>query len=591
MFFFRLMLLLNLPFLSLVSLECQETFDTRQITTTKTKYYQYGEYQDYDAVEDKIFGKTCTCVNLTLPIVAITCQLDNTNCIDNCSLILDIKSLERTIVPISAFYNFYLITKLQMNNLNISQLTPGAFVLLNQLKDLDMSENNISEIRDGVLNTLQRVEILDLSSNNIKDVSSHFLAGTKYVQFLNLSVNSLTAFDVSLIYSLNYVSLDLSYNILESINFNNTVSHFNQLNLSNNAINTVKGCWYNFKYINLRLNKLKSVKDINCQNDSSTYELSYLDLGQNLLLEIPNHFKHPIISLDLLMLDHNNISEIPHWFSEQFPSLSHLNLSFNQLSKLEYGSFDTFKNLKVLDLSHNDLTYVKRYFHTLSNLQKLYLNDNRLKFLDPLHLSKDFPILSEIHLDKNYFLCENVIEISKMLPLVKGETKGSAHVNGIACLEANKTNYPFSHNTQISSKTGHIFQKISVGNFDQTTMKYIYIGDDNTTLELEDRSESYPKLNRDFNKTSGKDIFNISSTSTEESVFKLLSHMQTNTTENQKLSEISNLQMKLKYLNIQFYVIIGFLILIVFILTISNGLKIKCKHKRQRAENVSLCEV
>lgn len=408
----------------MVSPRCIQIRKTRHvlITVPPNEYdllpNEDDQYPNEDEeLVDQINGIEYICYNVTLPLTKFSQVLP---CID-CKYILKIKSVNDPVVPALAFVNRNEVNEIYMENLAIDHLSLGAFSALDRLTVLDLSNNNISEISDGILNSLHHIEILDLSCNIIRHISLHFLTGPKYLKVLNFSSNSLSNFDGTFIYSVNPITIDLNFNSLTSITINNSITNSN------------------YENIFLRDNKMHSILDIM----SNTTILKLLDLGQNLISELPIYLNYSMSSLKDLLLDHNSISNIPQRFSEQFPFLITLNLSFNSLNRLEYGTFEHFQNLKILDLSHNKFKTIRRYIHFLRSLETLYLDDNELSTLDVDQLTRDLPLLKTIHLDKNYFSCEELLDIIHKFQLnnktvARGKTRATSNIHSVACLEPNK---------------------------------------------------------------------------------------------------------------------------------------------------------
>lgn len=421
-----------------MSTKCIEEIRTFQDENSRDIYYRRHGYGRY---EKPYTEKIYTCHNISLPFAKSGDTLQISECNGNCSYILKIESIRNQTLPPLAFVGSNDFDVIYMENLQIEHLSSGTFSSLDRVSKLYLSKNNITEITEGVLNSLHQLEILDVSLNKIQHIAQHFLTGTKFLRVLNLSSNCLTNFDISFVYSVRPISIDLSINFITTFSFNNTISNINILNVSHNQISSFDGCLSNYEHINLRYNKLKSFPQLQCSDVN--FRLKYLDLGQNFLFELQNDFNVSESSLEYLFLDHNDITTIPQRFSEQFPSLISLNLSFNHLTKLQYGAFEHFSNLMYLNMSHNRLTNIGRYIHALNKLVYLDLNDNNLNSLDAQQIVRDLPQLTFISVDKNYFICEDLVDILhgfqlKNINVSYGETKETSNVRGIACLETNK---------------------------------------------------------------------------------------------------------------------------------------------------------
>lgn len=192
--------------------------------------------------------------------------------------------------------------------------------------------------------------------------------------------------------------------------------------------------------------ELKSLECRSCgltEIDKQVYELlphlSYLDLGDNLLVSISSEEFSPLINLRHLKLDGNRITAIKSSVFSNQQELKRLTLARNRITKISRNAFNNLHNLTELDLSHNKFENPENGLlePVATTLEVLSLNGNHLNIhtlntllnhlqIRELHLSEcglfEIPFLPNsvqvLNLGNNYLtaittetLPENLVEI------------------------------------------------------------------------------------------------------------------------------------------------------------------------------------
>ena len=133
---------------------------------------------------------------------------------------------------------------------------------------------------------------------------------------------------------------------------------------------------------------LNRVRYLNLQNEGiaalqagdfqGLVNLAELDLGRNILRELPNGVFDDLANLKRLWLDYNNsLSELPDGVFDGPANLEWLLLNGNDLGELPEGVFDSLSNLERLALYGNKLSALPEgAFEGLSVLERLELQDN-----------------------------------------------------------------------------------------------------------------------------------------------------------------------------------------------------------------------
>lgn len=175
------------------------------------------------------------------------------------------------------------------------------------------------------------------------------------------------------------------YNYFHYTNINNLADSLKQYNNMNKTLKEqIKSNSDNaIKYLNKKLN-------INLNLDKKEIDLS------NSNLEIDD-FK--ILSI----LDFSNIEK--------------LNLSSNKLNDMSVLNYLNLSEIKVIDLSNNeieDVEFIKQLSGNALKLERLYLNNNKIKYREYLK-KKWFKFLKEIRLEDNPMTPKEICEIYNIL--------------------------------------------------------------------------------------------------------------------------------------------------------------------------------
>ncbi len=119
---------------------------------------------------------------------------------------------------------------------------------------------------------------------------------------------------------------------------------------------------------------------IKCLSDltSLSQSLSYIDLGQNLLEEIPTAI-YKLQKLKCLILSQNKLQSFPRELSGLI-SLTKLDLSHNKITEIP-KEICKLKFLTKLYLLENRIEYIPKEINELTRLKDLNLSNNRLKCL------------------------------------------------------------------------------------------------------------------------------------------------------------------------------------------------------------------
>ncbi|KAJ9594368.1 hypothetical protein L9F63_014210 [Diploptera punctata] len=238
------------------------------------------------------------------------------------------------------------LTSLSLEDNEISSIGSDTFIRLKHLKYLSLKKNFIQKLNENSFQTLLKLEELDLSCNQLEEISSNTFTNMKYLKILFLPNNRLSKLE-RIMFPNSLTILDISYNYIEEINnevFDNT-NDLQVLNLSNNNISAVN----TYTFISLR--SLASL-DLSCNNIGKIDDNSFVEMN----------------SLEKLNLSHNELKD--------------LNANANIPSGTE-----------ILDLSSNLFTEINAFVFSISGLQELYLQQNKLKSLE-ININTNIKVLN-----------------------------------------------------------------------------------------------------------------------------------------------------------------------------------------------------
>ncbi|KAL0273697.1 UNVERIFIED_CONTAM: hypothetical protein PYX00_006318 [Menopon gallinae] len=221
---------------------------------------------------------------------------------------LNLQENELTQVPTEALKDLEKLTLLDLSRNRITKILDGAFANL-QLATLKLSDNNVSLAPfafRGLENSLKNLNLKGTKQKRIPEA----IRGLKTLAFLDLAQNALRELPgpgVGVMDGLHSLTaLNLERNLIQSVGpkaFNGINDSLSSLSLLNNLIT-----------------------DFPTEAMNSLIELRVLDIGFNLLTEIPHSAFLGNPSLTLLALDGNPLSTVPK------ESLAHLNNTLRGLS-------------------------------------------------------------------------------------------------------------------------------------------------------------------------------------------------------------------------------------------------------------------
>lgn len=110
-----------------------------------------------------------------------------------------------------------------------------------------------------------------------------------------------------------------------------------------------------------------------------------------------------LINLKDFFCDFNRITSLPANAFANCGRLKTLRLGFNKIQKLDRDLLARCTSLYLVDFSHNEIDSIHGLFKNLRQLQKIYLNDNKIRFIDKKEDFYDYNDLEHVDLSGQEF--------------------------------------------------------------------------------------------------------------------------------------------------------------------------------------------
>lgn len=223
---------------------------------------------------------------------------------------------------------------------------------------------------------------------------------------LRLSNNHISAIRTSLSVYRNLEYLDLSFNVIYTLdkrNFNE-LYHLKALYLNNNKISLLREETF------LGLNSLKELylnknhlANLSSEIFTHLHNLELLDISQNKITFIDDNAFFGLKSLKTLLLRHNELSAIPSASFQHISSMNNLDLGLNTFENIPENAFASLTDLQELSLDSCGINVIiQGAFKWLNSLLVLYIHDNDLNEI-PTKALFDVMRLEELHIGQNKF--------------------------------------------------------------------------------------------------------------------------------------------------------------------------------------------
>ncbi|XP_068128978.1 toll-like receptor 13 [Hyperolius riggenbachi] len=278
--------------------------------------------------------------------------------VENTSLSLSILS------NIIRSLNCSLLEEVNLGHLNLTDsdhIIQEICLIHPQILTLLLQANKYTQFQMNTFQNCSNLKSLDISYNQFMHVTGSTFQHLASLEHLSLASNKLTALPTNFSQMDSLERMNLSANQLTEIYLNDTSSFPNltELYLSENKISHFQS------------------------SSHLTWKLTYLDLGQNFLIDISESFGANLKNLMNLILRKNKLSSLTKNTFQNLTCLKILNLADNQIEYIEPEAFKGLQKLQALILGSNKLTsniFQNNTFQGLESLIELQLFSNYMEY-------------------------------------------------------------------------------------------------------------------------------------------------------------------------------------------------------------------
>ncbi|KAF5297200.1 hypothetical protein FQA39_LY12215 [Lamprigera yunnana] len=385
----------------------------------------------------------CTCKNDRPTIIDVFCEKMTSydqivNILQNKfhpndKITLRIKSSTLRDLPERTFKELNVtIENIQLNQDDLTEITPASFAELPNLKYISLSDNNLGGIPEKLLEIVPNVKTLDLGRvgikqlteqnfKNIPDVQSIVLGGNLIsqmdshsiprsihklhlgrnkikdlngtltnltnLQWVFINSNELTTLDNQLpVVAPNLMLIHASDNKIEKLPEHlKTLTSLQSLFLNNNMLTSLDGVLSKLSKLERAQLEYNKISTLTKEDFLETKSLLCLCLGNNYVSSLNNSISS-LRSLTVLNLTHNVLTEFSLQEIKGLLDLHTVDLSYNQISALFGPTANLIEwDTKILELilNNNELTKLNGALAGLSTLTKLHLSFNKISEISP----------------------------------------------------------------------------------------------------------------------------------------------------------------------------------------------------------------
>ena len=317
---------------------------------------------------------------------------------------LDLDSCNITTLEASPFDNLTTLHTLGLsNNLITDEGIRRALKAHPRLESLVLSGNLLETVPNLPTKDFPYLRKLFISHSRIRSLSRENLKGMTKLEILHLHFNPLQGFpddddtfaECPNIEWLHFDHTEITQ--LPNITYTPrlTTLHVNHAKLTHLPDDICCSCSA-LGILELKDNLITEVKPLSC------HSLSDLDLGHNQLTSVPPDLVQSMELLHIIDLRENQISEIANDFFLSNTLTEFIEIGGNRLTSLP--DLSHMQHIIRFNASHNRLSTIpKDTFKEQVVMDKLYLNDNEINYIDP----KAFPVPNDI----------KILSLSRNLPL------------------------------------------------------------------------------------------------------------------------------------------------------------------------------
>ncbi|KAJ8047978.1 Insulin-like growth factor-binding protein complex acid labile subunit [Holothuria leucospilota] len=317
---------------------------------------------------------------------------------------LSYNSLRR--IPKMAFSSCPLLTNLNLDFNQISEIEEGAFLGNGNMTSLSMKYNNLRRIPNNTFTSCHQLQVIYLDNNEISEIEEGAFAPNCSITNMQMSNNQLQKIPIGAISRCKLLQLlYLNKNEINELEDGTFVSnpYLRYFTLQSNRLRSIPPFFY--RSIQKASGVFLSTNKITEVLTSSFRDLEKVQcfaLNGNQIRRLPRDLFRDILLSDTLDLSDNLIDEIPENLfirNRTFHYMTMLFLHKNRLRFLRPNTFEGLYNLKYVFLNSNQLQSLANGAFSGSSSKFIYLFGNNFTTIQNNSFANEN--ITEVHLFKN----------------------------------------------------------------------------------------------------------------------------------------------------------------------------------------------
>ncbi len=285
-----------------------------------------------------------------------------------------------TIIPDRAFDRFPNLINLNLNNNRIVALPPEIFRPLINLQELYLQDLRLVFIEPHAFDGLENLILLSLEHNMLESLPKNLLDNLSNLETFNAQFNRINNLDMHLFANQNKLAnIGLAGNNLERLPQITHLAQLKGLFISDNP-----ALWLSDSEIEFIKNK-----KIFCNAPELLGGIPEYSLG-DLIQELGENWQHELVHVDphtqnqILILNNRRLTSLAGIQTKEMPEITHISAQNNYLSEIPRSFFwydidedyesSRFPNLKTLELANNLFTTVPKLTHEDIGCELTHLN-------------------------------------------------------------------------------------------------------------------------------------------------------------------------------------------------------------------------
>ncbi|XP_067145405.1 protein toll-like [Centruroides vittatus] len=282
--------------------------------------------------------------------------------------------------------NLVSLKSVQIIFLNLTTLPENFFSQLDSLVNIRIQFCEVRFLPETLFRGMQKIAFLYLCCNRLEELPELLFEGLGSLNSIDLSLNRLTSLPANIFKGLiNLRNLFLGSNRFKQ--FPPTLLHDNiNLQIINITNNTVSSLPEDFLKASFRLVQFHAcycnITELPDNFFSSSFLLSIISLWYNKIEKLGENLFSKNTWLRILYLNNNRLTSLPANIFASNHRLVGLLLHGNRLNSFANETFRKLSSLQTLTLGENEITNIEEgVFGNLQSLKVINLDNNKIRFL------------------------------------------------------------------------------------------------------------------------------------------------------------------------------------------------------------------